>query len=59
MLKTFIELEIQQFFIEVFIFYNFILVFLSIFLEIDYKKEKTKLLLLHTIFILGFLQNSF
>ena len=52
MLETFTELEVQQFFIEVFTFCDFILVFLSIFSEISYKKEKAKLLLLYTIFIL-------
>ena len=42
---------------EVFTFFDFILVFLSIFLEISYKKEKTELLLLYTIFMLKLLQN--
>ena len=57
LLKTFIRLNVQQFFIEVFIFCDFILVPLSIFLEISCKKEKAKLLPLHTMFILRLPQN--
>ena len=39
LLKTFTELEVQQFFIKVFTFCDFILVFLFIFSEISYKKK--------------------
>ena len=42
---------------EIFIFYDFILVFLSIFSEIGRKKEKAELLLSYTMFILRLLQN--
>ena len=44
---------------EVFIFCDFILVFLFIFLEIGYKKEKAESLLLYTIFMLKLSQNPF
>ena len=57
LLKTFIELEVQQIFIEVFTFCDFILVFLFIFLEISYKKEKAELLPLYTVFMLRLPQN--